>query len=251
MGSSSGSAGQSTGQATSGFTNAGNNSSSQSTAAPSNASTPAQFQAASYPELNLANQLASGYQQVFGRDADAGGLNYWTGRLGGQNLSQGEVNRYLLGGAQGEDVKGGSDYALSLTGGRPQPGKAFYQPIYSPTYSNYSMNQGFYSPGYDVFGGGGGFYNPFSYNSSPIMPFGMPNTPFNPGGPAGPGPSGDVSAPPPSISQSIGRLGGILNRGFEGARGRLGNYIEFAEGGEVDKDEDDDDDKGIAGALRK
>lgn len=249
MGSSSGSAGQSTGQATSGFTNAGNNSSSQSTAAPSNASTPAQFQAASYPELNLANQLASGYQQVFGRDADAGGLNYWTGRLGGQNLSQGEVNRYLLGGAQGEDVKGGSDYALSLTGGRPQPGKAFYQPIYSPTYSNYSMNQGFYSPGYDVFGGGGGFYNPFSYNSSPIMPFGMPNTPFNPGGPAGPG------TPPVTFNPGFGggaeRSDGIRSP-FLGGMGRTRNSLfEFAEGGEVDEDEDDDDDKGIAGALRK
>lgn len=240
MGSSSGSAGQSTGQATSGFTNAGNN--SQSTAAPANVSTPAQFQAASYPELNLANQLASGYQQVFGRDADAGGLNYWTERLGGQNLSQGEVNRFLLGGAQGEDVKGGSDYALSLTGGRPQPGRAFYQPIYSPTYSNYSMNRGFYSPGYDAFGGGGGFYNPFSYNSSPIMPFGMPNNPYNPGMVAGPG------TPPATFNPGFG--GGVAERSdgirspFLGGMGQTRNsMIEFAEGGEVDD--------GIAGALYK
>lgn len=164
-----------------------------------NQATPLQYQAASYPQGNLANQLASGYQQVFGRAADPSGMDYWASKLRGQNLSQGEVNRYLLGGARNEDIAGGSDYSMSLTGGRPSlfdtskpltdsagkpildsSGKPQYeytrqyrQPIYSPTYSNYAMNRGFYSPGYGMgfgggfgrgFGGGyGGGYNPFSY----------------------------------------------------------------------------------------
>ena len=160
-----------------------------------NQATPMQYQAASYPQGNLANQLASGYQQVFGRAADPSGMDYWANRLRGQNLSQGEVNRYLLGGARNEDIAGGSDYSMSLTGGRPSlfdtskpltdsagkpildsSGKPQYeytrqyrQPIYSPTYTNYAMNRGFYSPGYGMgLGGGfgrgyGGGYNPFSY----------------------------------------------------------------------------------------
>jgi hypothetical protein len=141
-----------------------------------NTATPVDYQAASYPQVNLANKLASGYQQVFGRSADPEGLKYWTERLSGQDLSQGDVNRYLFGGARNEDVEGGSAYGMSLTGGRPslydkskplldEQGKPildmsgqpqyeftrqFRQPIYSPTYQNYAVNRGFYSPGYGM-----------------------------------------------------------------------------------------------------
>jgi hypothetical protein len=82
----------------------------------------------------------------------------------------------LLGGAQNQDIAGGADYAMSLTGGRPplydtskpildstgkpvmdSSGKPQYeysrqysQPIYSPTYQNMAINRGFYSPGYGM-----------------------------------------------------------------------------------------------------
>lgn len=146
-----------------------------------NKETPAQYQAASYEPNTIANQVASGYRQVFGRDADAGGMGYYANALGNQPRTQAEVNRYLLGGATGADVGAGADYALSLTGGRPElydtskvigtdsAGKPQYeyrrqfkQPVYQPTYSNYSMNRGFYSPGYSM--GRSLGMNPFSYN---------------------------------------------------------------------------------------
>lgn len=146
-----------------------------------NRETPAQYQAASYEPNTIANQVASGYRQVFGRDADAGGMGYYANALGNQPRTQAEVNRHLLGGATGADVGAGADYALSLTGGRPElydtskvigtdsAGKPQYeyrrqfkQPVYQPTYSNYSMNRGFYSPGYSM--GRSLGMNPFSYN---------------------------------------------------------------------------------------
>lgn len=200
-----------------------------------NRTTPLQYQAASYPQGNLANQLASGYQQVFGRAADPSGMDYWVNKLGGQNLSQGQVNRYLLGGAAGTDVESGSDYAMSLTGGRPSlydtskplmdsagkpildsAGKPQYeytrqynQPIYQPTYTNYGLSRGFYTPGYGMGLGGG----------------------FSGGGP-------------------FGAFGGGYGSGYGGYGGSF-NPFSYAEGGNVYADDNYEEEQGIPSLLER
>lgn len=274
MGSSSGSGSAGGGGGTGGYSGgfSGGTSSGFTSAAPTTPrSTPTSYQAGSFEPGSLANQLASGYQQVFGRGADAGGMDYWMGRLGDQPRSQAEVNRYLLGGAAGTDINAGSDYALSLTGGRPElfdtsrqigtdsTGKPqyeyrrqFQQPIYQPTFTNYSMNRGFYTPGYSMgMGGapfGGRYVDPFAGSFSRY------------GGSFGGGGFG------PDVNNFDGGgygggFGGGFGGGYGGGLGSIGGlssvnrlrnmFSMFAEGGDVYADDNVQPDDGIAALINK
>jgi len=135
---------------------------------------------------SIGAQLASGYQQLFGRNIDPAGAEYFMNRLGGQNLDQAAVNRLLLGGAQGADQAAAQNYQLSLTGGRPDPrGRQYYQPIYQSSPQDYSSPRTTSAPG--IFSQG---FNPFDYASAPsdarlnqitqsLLPFMTPQQPVS------------------------------------------------------------------------
>lgn len=129
---------------------------------------------ASYSPESIGAKFATGYQQVFGRDIDPAGAEYWLSRFGNRDLSQAEVNRYLLGGASGEDKAASKPYEMSLTGGRPLPGDPqFFQPIYSPEYKNYMPTRQVEEK--SVFGQA---FNPFDYTN--IAPTPLTYTGFDP-----------------------------------------------------------------------
>jgi hypothetical protein len=129
---------------------------------------------ASYSPGSLGARLATGYEQIFGRSIDPAGAEYYMNRFANQNLDQAAINRYLSGGAQGEDVEAAQDYLLSLTGGRPDyearmaQGRSaqYMQPIYHGTYQDYMPQQP--APQMDYFSPG---FNPFSYTSPGAQSF--------------------------------------------------------------------------------
>lgn len=121
-------------------------------------------------------QVATAYQQLFGRPAETSGANYWTNQFQGQNLSQQDINRQIMAGAGGSDIGAARDYALSqMRGVRPSSTeKQFYQPVYQSQYTNYSRSPFMYSPSYSsgimgnpfaYGGGGGGYQSPFMMTS--------------------------------------------------------------------------------------
>ena len=128
-----------------------------------------QQQFASYAPGSLESMLATGYNQLFGRDLDPTGAQHYLNQLGGQNLDQAAVNRYLLGGAQGGDRTAAEDYELSLIGGRPDYqarmaqglSPQYMQPVYRSSYQDYlqprTPTAGLFSPG----------FNPFNYAAPP------------------------------------------------------------------------------------
>jgi hypothetical protein len=148
---------------------------------------------ASYSPDSIGSRLASGYRQVFGRDIDPAGAKYWLERFGDQNLSQAEINRYLLGGAAGEDKAASKDYEMSLTGGRPSADdRQYFQPIYSSDYRDYmparpAQQQSYFGPG----------FNPFDYTGTPniLQSPGFGNQTFNPPGLGIQTPIGDRGTP--------------------------------------------------------
>lgn len=127
-----------------------------------------QQQFAAYGPGSLESMLATGYSQLFGRDLDPAGAQFYLDQLGGRNLDQAAVNRYLLGGAQGGDRLAARDYELSLTGGRPDYearmaqglSPQYFQPVYRSSYQDYAPTEAaepksFFSEG----------FNPFDYTS--------------------------------------------------------------------------------------
>lgn len=152
---------------------------------------------ASYDPASMGAKIAAGYRQVLGRDIDPAGARYWLERFGNQDLSQAAINRYLLGGASGEDKAGSKAYEMSLTGGRPSPDDAqYFQPIYSPEYRDYmparpAQQQSYFGPG----------FNPFDYTGTPniLQSPGFGNQTFNPpGGAQQPPPTLDLGSTPPN-----------------------------------------------------
>lgn len=118
-------------------------------------------------------QVATAYQQLFGRPAETSGANYWTNQFQGQNLSQQDINRQIMANAGGSDIGAARDYALSqMRGVRPSSTeKQFYQPVYQSQYTNYSRSPFMYSPSYSS----GTMGNPFAYGGSPYqMSMAMP-----------------------------------------------------------------------------
>lgn len=102
----------------------------------------------SYDPNSIGYKLASGYRQLFGREIDPTGAEYYLRNIQtidnpnqpiASRASQAEINRILLGGAQGGDLEAARDYQLSLTGGRPPVNQGqFFQPVYRPeSYYNY------------------------------------------------------------------------------------------------------------------
>jgi len=128
-----------------------------------------QQQLASYGPGSLQSMLATGYNQLFGRDIDPAGANYFLNKFGGQNLDQAAVNRILLGGAQGADREAAQDYQLSLTGGRPDYkarmdqglSPQYMQPVYRSSYQDYLQPK---APAASLFSPG---FNPFNYAAPP------------------------------------------------------------------------------------
>lgn len=110
-----------------------------------------------------------------------------TGAQYNQRLMQGETNEQIRASQAGLFGGGPSDAQWNnvvteagLAAGRPLPGSAqFYQPVYQPTYQDYSMGNRMGVSQYGqqpFFGGGGGFSGGFG----PVMP--QMQTPFNFGG---------------------------------------------------------------------
>ena len=102
----------------------------------------------SYDPNSIGYKLAAGYRQLFGREIDPTGAEYYLRNIQtidnpnqpiASRASQAEINRILLGGAQGGDLEAARDYQLSLTGGRPPISQGqFFQPVYRPeSYYNY------------------------------------------------------------------------------------------------------------------
>ena len=102
----------------------------------------------SYDPNSIGYKLAAGYRQLFGREIDPTGAEYYLRNIQtidnpnqpiASRASQAEINRILLGGAQGGDLEAARDYQLSLTGGRPTISQGqFFQPVYRPeSYYNY------------------------------------------------------------------------------------------------------------------
>lgn len=130
----------------------------------------------SYDPNSIGYKLAAGYRQLFGREIDPTGAEFYLRNLQtvndpnqpiGARSSQAEINRYLLGGAQGGDLEAARDYQLSLTGGRPPVSQGqFFQPVYRPeSYYNYRQIPFRSTVGASPMAG----FNPFAFTNAPSV----------------------------------------------------------------------------------
>lgn len=116
---------------------------------------------------DLGEQIAKGYQQVFGRPPDKDGYDYWMNSFAGQNLDQAGINKALFAGAQGEDISSslmreGSEnpYASRMQSMQGTPQTLQSRSVNSDvgTFNPFSGGQNTYTPG---------SFNPFSGDQNP------------------------------------------------------------------------------------